>query len=555
MNRQEFFATFRKPKLTEEQPPLAGLEPYSGPWTEKQVVHLLRRTTFGVKKSEVDLLKVAGMNGAVNALIDTAGVKDPIPSPPINLYSTVALPDPTTPYGQTFVNASVLTAIAPQYYQARTDMVKAWWTGNIIHQKMTLTEKMTLFWFNHFAVEADTVIIAQALYYYYKLLRDNSLGNFKTLVKLVSVHPAMLVYLNGDKNSKTAPDENFARELQELFTVGKGPDSKYTEDDVKAAAKVLTGYRINPLTTPISYYFDFNQHDTSTKTFSAFYKNTKITGKFLQAGEQELDELITMLLDNIETARHMCRKFYQFFVYYEITPEAETNVIVPLADFFKASGFDIKLTLEKLLKSAHFYETASLGCVIKSPLDYAVGLCKEFSITIPDASQKENQYLSWGTVAALAAYQGLNIADPPVVSGWQAWYQFPQFHRIWINADTLANKNKISENIFSSTGIVLNQVSIKIDVFKLFDQFPDQKNAEAVVRSAVGLLYNYDISNTSINYFKNFLTGGTSMGETYWTQIVQEYQFNPNSVNKNQIETRLRSLFKEIVSQAEYHLS
>lgn len=555
MNRAEFLSKFKPQKIVEKKPPLGGLETYSGVWTQKQVIHLLRRTTFGVKKAEVDALLALGMNGAVNALLDNSATKDPIPSPPLNLYSTTALPDPTTPYGQTFVDANPLTVIPPEYYQARINMVKAWWTGNMIHQKMTITEKMTLFWFNHFAIEADTVQIAQGIYYYYKLLRDNSLGNFKTLTKLVSVNPAMLLYLNGNKNSKNAPDENYGRELQELFTIGKGPDSKYTEDDVKTAAKVLTGFRINPLTVPISYYFDPSQHDTSDKTFSSFYNNKKISGKLFQAGEQELDDLITILMDNIETARHICRKFYQYFLYYEITPEAEANVILPLADFFKSSGYDIKLTIEKLLKSAHFYEEASIGCVIKSPLDYSVGLCKEFAIAIPDNTQKEAQYVSWGIVTTLAASQGQNLADPPVVSGWQAWYQFPQFHRIWINADTLGNKNKTAEAIFSSNGVVLLNVALKIDVFKFFENISDKEHATAVVTESVALLYNYPLSTTSINYFKNYLTGGNAMGETYWTQIVLAYKNDPNATNKSQIEARLRPMLKEIVSQAEYHLS
>jgi hypothetical protein len=142
-----------------------------------------------------------------------------------------------------------------------------------------------------------------------------------------------------------------------------------------------------------------------------------------------------------------------------------------------------------------------------------------------------------------------------VVSGWQAWYQFPQFHRIWINADTLGNKNKTAEAIFSSNGVVLLNVALKIDVFKFFENISDKENANAVVTESVALLYNYPLSTTSINYFKNYLTGGNAMGETYWTQIVLAYKNDPNATNKSQIETRLRPMLKEIVSQAEYHLS
>ncbi|HNN69547.1 MAG TPA: DUF1800 family protein, partial [Saprospiraceae bacterium] len=136
-----------------EAPPQSGLNPYTGPWTRTQAMHLLRRTMFGVRKNDLDWALSQGMSASVNGLLNDG--LDPIPSPPLNMYSTTADPDPTTPYGQTWVNAPVLTQIPAQYYQSRKDSLKMWWTGNIINQKRTIVEKMTLFWFNHFAIELD----------------------------------------------------------------------------------------------------------------------------------------------------------------------------------------------------------------------------------------------------------------------------------------------------------------------------------------------------------------------------------------------------------------
>ncbi|MCI1266794.1 MAG: DUF1800 domain-containing protein [Saprospiraceae bacterium] len=553
MKRSEFLNKFR-PTLEQAPMPPASLDPYSGPWTRTQVTHLLRRTQFGLRKTDVDAFLALGVNGAVGKLLDASN--DAIPSPPLNVYSTAQDPDPSTPFGQTWVNAPVTTVIPPQYYQARTDTLKAWWVGNMINQKSTLTEKMTLFLFNLIPVEADSVQIAQVTYDYYKLMRDNSLGDYKKILKLISVHPAMLKYLNGSLNAKGAPDENFGRELQELFTIGKGPDSKYTEDDVKAAAKILTGYRINPLTNPVSYYFDFNAHDLSVKRFSSFYNNTTINGKFGPAGEQELDELITMLTNHIETSRHFCRKLYQFFIYYDITPDAEQNFIRPLADFFKSSGFDIKKTIETLFKSQHFYDSLNTACVIKSPLDYAIGICKEFSVQFPNNTIPLDQYIAWGTITSLAAYQGLNIADPPAVAGWQAWYQAPQFHEIWINADSLASRNRVAENITSAKGIQYNAVTIlKMDPTILTAQFSNPENALELVKEAVDFIYNFKLSDTSYLYFKNFLISGLP-NDSYWTEAWLDFKGNPNDpVKKNTVSTRLSAMYREIISQAEYHLS
>lgn len=552
MNRAEFFKSVTTSSQSFTKPP-GGINPYNGPWTQREAIHLLRRTLFGFHSKEIAPVVSMGMNAAVNFLLDQSG--DSIPNPPLNVYSTVAEPDPTTPFGQTWVNSSVLATIPPQYYQARTNTLKAWWTANLINQKRTLTEKMTLFWYNHFPIEADVIILAQVTYDYYKLIRSNALGNYKNLVKLVSVHPGMLAYLNGNSNSKNAPDENYARELQELFTIGKGPDAKWTESDVKEAAKILTGYRINPLTNPVSYYFDFNQHDLGTKRFSAFYNNKTITGKFGPSGEQELDELITMLTDHIETARHIVRKLYQFFVYYEITADAETNVIRPLADLFKSGGYDIKKVLEVLFKSEHFYDMLNLGCVIKSPLDFNVGMAKEFSIQFPDASQLINQYNSWGALTYVAAYQGLNLADPPLVSGWQAWYQSPQFHEIWINADTLANRNNVVDGLTSVKGLEFNGISLKLDTIAFASAMPNAENAEALVRDSVAILYNYPLSDNAIQFLKSNLVSGLP-NDSYWTDIWQQFQINPNDPSiRNTVSIRLNALYNTILSQAEYHLS
>ena len=141
----------------------------------------------------------------------------------------------------------------------------------------------------------------------------------------------MLIHLNGFLNSKQAPDENYAREFQELFTIGVGNDSHYTENDVIAAARVLTGWRIQDNT--LNVYMDSSEHDTASKTFSSFYNNTVIAGS--SDGMQELNAFVDMIFSTDEAAKFFCRKIYKWFVYYDIDDDTETNVITPLADYFK----------------------------------------------------------------------------------------------------------------------------------------------------------------------------------------------------------------------------
>ena len=141
------------------------------------------------------------------------------------------------------------------------------------------------------------------------------------MVNGVTKNAGMLIYLNGDKNAKTAPDENYARELQELFTLGKGPGSKYTEADVKAAARVLTGWRVERF--GVTSYFDATRHETGDKVFSSFYNDTTIKGKSSAAGANETDELVDMIFQQNEVAMYLCRKLYRYFVYYDIDTTTE----------------------------------------------------------------------------------------------------------------------------------------------------------------------------------------------------------------------------------------
>ena len=153
----------------------------------------------------------------------------------------------------------------------------------MINQDRSIREKMLLFWHNHFATETVDVGNGNLLYKHVNLMRTSALGNFKQLVRDITLDPAMLVYLNGRFNTATAPDENYGRELQELFTIGKESNPNYTEADVKAAAKVLTGWRVDTNLNTFPSYFTSSRHDSTNKVFSSFYNNTVITGRTLRA--------------------------------------------------------------------------------------------------------------------------------------------------------------------------------------------------------------------------------------------------------------------------------
>jgi len=527
---------------------LSGLDPYTGTWDTPQIAHLLRRTGFGAKKDHIEQLRTMTPDQAVDYILTIPGTA---PNPPLNNYSDGTLTDPDVAFGQTWVNAP-LNFSNPLVNNARIDSLRAWWIGLMVNDGPHIREKLTLFWHNHFATEANVVAVAQALYKNYALLRANCLGNFKTLTKQVTLDAAMLRYLNGYLNSASAPDENYGRELQELFTVGKGPDSQYTEDDVKMAARVLTGYRINLLT--LDYYFDAAQHDTGNKQFSAFYDNTVITGQSGQNGQQELDTMLNMIFDTEECAKHLCRSFYRFFVYYKIDATVEANVITPLADIFRTSGYQIKPTLEKLFKSQHFFDTMSLGCVIKNPLDHGIGIAREFNMAIPDSSQLAAQYKHWYLLYLQAATMNMNIGDPPVVSGWPAYYQQPMYHEIWIDSDTIAKRVSFVDALLSN-GLTGNGATLVVDPVAFASTMPTPEDPNELIADSVKYLYGVSIGANAAAYFKSFLLSGQSQ-DFYWTDAWMTYQSDPSDpTNLNIVLTRLKAFYKAMLQQPEFHLS
>lgn len=551
-------------------PPTSGINTYSGVFDTAALRHLLKRTLFGASKADIQHFSNKSLQQVVDELLTVSSIP---PDPPLKAYTTkangVALDslDPDVPFGTSWVEIPFKNNITPNANNARIVSWKGWWLGLMVNQDRTILEKMTLFWHNHLSTETDVVNVGIMVYRHNALLRKHALGNFKSLITEVTTDCAMLRYLNGDKNSKTAPDENYGRELQELFTVGKGPGSGYTEDDVKAAARVLTGWQINNnnFVTPSTSYFNPNRHDTNDKQFSAFYNNKIIKGvQGPDGGTQEIAELIDMIFQIDEVAKFICRKLYTFFVYYDITPEIEENVIVPLAEIFRNNNYDIKPVLKVLFESEHFFDQANRGCLIKSPVDFVVGQVREFGLQLPDASKYEAQYKMWNDLRTSASNMGQNLGDPPNVAGWPAYYQIPQFHELWVDTATYPirktayenlNKNGLSTNAAMLTDESKN-IKSKIDFVAWAKQLDAPDDPNELLNEAISQLFGVGVSDEIKLYLKTtFLLQGQA-SDYYWTNAYNEYVTNPNTNDPNalKVPTILRDLLTYLQSAAEYHL-
>lgn len=538
MDRRAFLTKLKKkPIVNSNRFITSGLSSYSGNWTINEVAHLLKRTMFGAKKADIDYFLTLSPSAAVDELLNNI----PVVSPPLRDYGLirdefdVMHDDLGVMQGQTWVND--LNTLSDAIVRGdinglRTESLRKWWAGLIINQNRSITEKLVMFWHHHFSVQEEEVGNATMLWRYHNLLRTNALGNIKQLTRDVTIEPAMLLHLNGYLNSKLAPDENYAREMQELFTIGKGPDSGYTESDVMTAARVLTGWRIN--STTLTSYLDANAHDTGSKSFSAFYNNATITNN----AELEVDALVDMIFNTTEAARFICRKLYKWFIYYQIDDDVEANVIVPLAELLRSNNFEIKPVLSALLKSEHFFDPLNQACYIKSPYDIIVGTLREFNVPFPAYTNYTTGYPLFASIYNEAGNMQQTLLQPPDVSGWPSYYQEPMHYELWVNSNSLPRRANYTNALISD-----NMIDVR--AFANYSSNPADPNQ--LINDVTALLLRYPLSTSSKTYTKNKFLLNNTTDDTVWTNA-----WNTN--NTTVINTSLNELFKFIMNLPEFHL-
>jgi uncharacterized protein (DUF1800 family) len=363
----------------------------------------------------------------------------------------------------------------------------------------------------------------------------------------------MLYFLNGDSNVKGAPNENYGRELQELYTAGKGTNSKYTEDDVKAAALVLTGHTVSP--TTFTYFFDAGKHDATNKEFSAFYGNKVITGFSGANGANEVDALLDMIFSQDEIAKHICRKIYRFFIYYKIDSSIETAVITPLAQIFRNNNYDIQPVLSALFKSKHFYDLIySSACIIKSPLDFVIDLCNEYGVVFPDASDSAATYAVWQSLQFEAAEMQQELGAIPEVAGWYAYYQEPAFHELWVNTSTYTRRNIFTDRMIAD-GITNNNQTILIDPIAFASQLANPGDPNLLITQSLEILLRYPLSESAKEFIKRSILLSGQLQDYYWTNAWDAYKANPGDAGSKAIVlSRLKAFYKYIMNLPEYHL-
>tara|TARA_B100002052_G_C15871975_1_gene595146 strand:- start:768 stop:2414 length:1647 start_codon:yes stop_codon:yes gene_type:complete len=389
--------------------------------------HLLRRTTIGPTIEEINDISALNISNAVDYILRE------IPEPP----TPGDWVDDPFPSDYSDYNQEQRDSLNAAYQSYNIDL-NAWWLDQMYYNSSSIKEQMTLFWHDHFATSIETVKYPPAMYHQNRVLRENALGNFKDLVILMTFDPAMMVWLDNRENRVGAINENFSRELLELFTMGEG---NYTQQDVMEAARGLTGYQTDGLNT----YFNPNRFDDGVKTFLG------------QTGNFDSYDIIEIIFDQPETAYFISEKLYKWFVY-----ENPNEVIVEqLAQILVENNYEIKPVLSVLLNSEHFYDQNFRGSKYKNPITHSVGSLKQLYIDIDQTVYAQNNSYTFHEILTYVQNLGGQlIFYPPDVSGWPGY-------RNWINSFTLPNRKLFTNYLFDDTFIVT------LDLISLAERIPD----------------------------------------------------------------------------------
>lgn len=357
---------------------------------EDDARHLLIRTGFLPAPAEVARISALDRQQAIDALLGAVREDAQIPAP-----SEIAAYQPPPRGPRTAEEKRERNRRIAEQMRA----LRGWWISEMIETDSPLLERMTLFWHNHFATSAQKVRDASLMYRQNQLLRREALGNFARMLHAVAKDPAMLIYLDARASRKEQPNENFAREVMELFTLGEG---HYGERDVKEAARAFTGWGLDKETG--SFVFRRRAHDDGEKT---------VLG---QTGRLDGDAVLDILLANPATARFVVTKLWREFV----SPRPDEKEIARIAAKFFDSGYDIKVAMRELLGAPAFWAAGNRAALIKSPVEFVVGTVRVFGFAVDDGQRE----------AALAGKMGQSLFAPPNVKGWPGG-------EAWIDSSTL----------------------------------------------------------------------------------------------------------------------
>ncbi len=530
MQRRNFFTQFsrantvRRSNSDSSTRPIitSGLEAYTPALSLADAMHLLRRVSFGPTLSAAKSLVGMSASQAVDTLLGDGTDSDPA-SPGAWVDSADENPDNLDIISRSAIEAKWAVNFSDLQY---------WWVELMRSENSPLREKLSLFWSGHFTSEFtydQGFIPPQALYRQNQLFRRLRLGNFKNFLANVTTDCSMLLYLGGVLNIKGTANENYAREMMELFSCGLG---QYTEGDVKNAARVLTGWKAAvysdaPAKNGIfNSYFNPPEHDTEAKQYleHTIAARADADNTEFQVRTEEIGGMLDILFNYRSAAigSFISQKLYRYFVY--SSPSAsDMAVIQQMSDLFQQQNFELRPLMKALLCSAHFFDEANRGVQIKTPAEFAVGMARQCGIVAPKSTASSTDATK-GTMSSMEQV----LMDPPNVAGWPGY-------RNWITTKTYPQRLKYGRDLISA----LTDANVQ----QLISQFSNYHDVYALTNDMVAYFFPKSIAQTRIDHYVSILLSG---GKDYeWPAIAD---------NGSTCGVRIRSLLNAMIKAPDFHL-
>jgi uncharacterized protein (DUF1800 family) len=409
-------------------------------WSHDDAAHLLRRAGFGGTPEQIDRLHAMGKTAAVEFLINGPTTR-PAANPAQSVFPKVALP------------AFELTKEPDDKKAAqmskRQDLqrLRAWWLDRMARTDKPLEEKMTLFWHGLFCSGFMEVKETDFMLQQNELFRKEAVGNYKRLAHEIVHDPAMLKYLNADQNIRGKPNENLARELMELFTMGEG--NGYTENDIKEVARSLTGLAVNQRGSTFRPF----RHDPGQKTI------------FGRTGNFAPDDVVNLIFDQPQPANYLARRLWVFFA----SPQPSDADLLPIAQALRMTNYDIKPALRQMFLNPNFYSDKVKFSLIRSPAELVASTVRQLDITPPQAAQR--------LLTESLTRMGQELFQPPNVKGWPGGEH-------WITSATLYTRYNICSMLVNGPP-ARREASNGFSAEKLFSKLPQQASPLDIVDAAV----------------------------------------------------------------------
>ncbi len=525
--------------------------------------HLLRRACFHYNKNLLYTISNLNIEDAFNLLIQDDSIA----------YIEPYDPRPTdNPHGY-WLSSSLYPPDIPNQGRKR-GLISQWWFYNMISRNH-LKDKLLFFLHSTFTISNSQVGASHYFYDHIRLLNRFSDGSLLDLAKKITLDNAMLNYLDNGQNNADNPNENYAREFLELFTItkgdqiGEGDYTTYTEDDVVQAARVFTGFKtkldrsiIDSETGLPMGRIQVNKHDQDQKVFSHAFDNYVLTGGFDEESiMNELHEFVEMIFSKEETAKAYIRKLYRFFVKSEWTEDDEINIINPLSQQLINSNYFIVPVVKTLLSSQHFFDAGDsdpsdeiLGSIIKSPLQLISSTIRNLNFEIPNPNTDINNYYRFSINFLKNTYfpmSGMNLFEPDTVAGYPAMFQAPDYDRKWFSSSTILSRYRMIECLLSGRNALANnaQIGSALDTVSLVQQnISSAGNIFNLINDISEILYPFGIQQQRIEYFAEIVLDGYP--EYYWTDAWNQYLTNgDDTVVRNLLDKLLKSMINAAENQ------